>query len=52
MSLIGDLGDPVKDAAAFKPVVDSAVDRIIEGLKQILETHKITITFEKKDPTS
>lgn len=30
MSLIGDIGDPVKDAAAIKPIVDAAVAKILD----------------------
>jgi hypothetical protein len=36
VDLIGPLGDPQKDAAAIKPVLDSLLDRILMALAAAL----------------
>jgi len=55
--LVGDLGDPVKDAAAFAPVINANVDKIVAVLEQLgtqlngqldFSQYTVTITFTKK----
>ncbi len=60
MSLIGDIGDPVKDAAALAPVfnelelkaIDAIVQRIVPALQQALtgalDGLTITVTVFRK----
>jgi hypothetical protein len=62
MSLIGDVGDPKKDAAAIEPVldeleakmIDAVTARIIPALKQaatdVLDGLTITVTISRKPP--
>lgn len=50
MSILGDIGDPVKVAAALKPLVDSNVDKLIAALKDLPEGLTVTITVTKKPP--
>jgi len=55
MNLIGKLGDPQADAAALKPLEDSALARIdaltteLRAWREMLMTGKISISFEKKE---
>ena len=50
--LVGDMGDPVKVAAAFKPVIDSAIGMLAATLpaniRDALDGLTITITVSKK----
>lgn len=54
MSLLGDVTDPQKDAAALQPVLDEAIDRATAGIKQTLVdaldglTVTITISVTRK----
>jgi hypothetical protein len=50
--LVGDMGDPVKVAAAFKPVIDSAIETLAAALpaniRDALDGLTITIAISKK----
>jgi len=55
MNLVGDLGDPKKDADALKPLEDAALSRVdaltaeLRAWREMLTTGKITIYYEKKE---
>lgn len=52
-NLVGDLGDPQKDAAAFAPVVQqfetsltgSVIPALVKALTDMLQGQKVTITL-------
>lgn len=52
LDVIGDLGNPAKDAAAFQPVIDEAVERAAKAfglaLQEALVGLTVTIQVSKK----
>jgi hypothetical protein len=62
MSLIGDVGDPKKDAAAIEPVLDELEAKLIDAvcakvlpaladeLKNVFDGLTITVTISRKPP--